>query len=78
MHYQSLLDGGEVEVRVHDTTLYNSIYRFDDELLVNMHVLGCNAFATPVMHLRRLVGGQLVTTYVQCFEAVWETSRPTS
>ena len=32
---------------LHDTTLYNSIYRFDDELLVNAHLYGDNAYARP-------------------------------
>jgi hypothetical protein len=76
MHYRPLIDDGHIEVRIHDTTLYNSIYRIDDQLLVNMHVLGWNAFATPVMHLRRIAGGQLVSTYLQSFEAVWEQSQP--
>jgi len=76
MHYRPLLDHPQVEVRIHDTTLYNSIYRFDGELLVNMHVWGWNAFATPVMHLRRIAGGQLVSTYLQSFEAIWEQATP--
>jgi hypothetical protein len=29
-----------VELRFHATTLYNSIYRFDDDMLVNAHVYG--------------------------------------
>ena len=37
----------------HGTTLYNSIYRVDDEMLVNTHVYGVNAYAAPVLHLRR-------------------------
>jgi transcriptional regulator with XRE-family HTH domain len=76
MHYRPLLDHPHVNVQLHDTTLYNSLYRFDDELLVNTHVYGWNAFATPVMHVRRLAGGQLFSTYLQSFEAVWEQSKP--
>ncbi|MFD4644306.1 DUF5919 domain-containing protein [Lentzea sp. NPDC058436] len=29
-----------VEMRFHKTTLYNSIFRFDDEMVVNTHVYG--------------------------------------
>ncbi len=36
-HYQALHNYPGVEVRVHGTTLYNSIYRFDDVMLVNTH-----------------------------------------
>jgi hypothetical protein len=33
------------ELRFHATTLYNSIYRFDDDILVNAHVYGAPAAA---------------------------------
>src|SRR6266511_5006131 len=36
--YRPLAD--VASIRLHDTPLYNSIYRFDDELLVNVHVYG--------------------------------------
>jgi hypothetical protein len=42
-----------VQFRVHSTVLYNSIYRADDELLVNPHVYGVAAAQAPVVHLRR-------------------------
>src|SRR4051794_19527847 len=65
-----------VEVREHDTTLYNSIYRFDDEMLVNMHTYGAQAAQSPVMHIRRIAGGRLFPHYLESFEKVWELSRP--
>jgi hypothetical protein len=43
-----------VELRLHDTPLYNSVYRFDDELLVNVHAYGILAAHTPVMHRSRV------------------------
>ena len=65
-----------MSVHLHDTTLYNSIYRFDDEMLVNTHLYATNAYAAPVLHLRRLDGGQLFANYARSFEAVWERSSP--
>lgn len=76
MHYKPLGDVGGVELRTHGTTLYNSVYRADDELLVNTHIWGVNAFAAPVWHLRRSPTGDMVTTYRQSFDAVWEQSVP--
>lgn len=76
MHYRPLIAQQGVSVHVHDTTLYNSIYRFDDEMLVNAHLYATNAFAAPVLHLRRLAAGQLFANYAQRFEAVWEASTP--
>ena len=61
-----------VELRFHATTLYNSIYRFDDDLLVNAHAYGAPAAHSPVLHLRRLPGGQLFDHYQASFERVWE------
>jgi hypothetical protein len=61
-----------VELRFHATTLYNSIYRFDDDMLVNTHVYGAPAAHSPVLHLRRLPGGRLFDHYQASFERVWE------
>ena len=66
---------GMVAIRLHDTPLYNSIYRFDDEMLVNTHVYGILAAHTPVMHLRR-VDGAFFNTYLESFERVWASARP--
>ncbi|MEH1011713.1 XRE family transcriptional regulator [Micromonospora sp. CPCC 206060] len=68
--YYDRLQGSRVEVRYHETTLYNSIYRFDDEMLVNMHVLGLPAPHAPVMHLRKLSGGDLFDTYTGTLDRV--------
>ncbi|MFE7870321.1 hypothetical protein ACFUYE_08255 [Micromonospora humida] len=47
-HYYNRLEGAPgVNVLYHDATLCNSIYRFDDEMLINMHVLGFPAITRP-------------------------------
>jgi hypothetical protein len=61
-----------IEVRLHGTTLYNSIFRFDDQLLVNTHAYGAVAAKSPVMHVRRIAGGRLFPHYVSSFERVWD------
>ena len=66
---------GLAEIRLHDTPLYNSIYRFDDEMVVNTHVYGILAAYTPVLHLRR-VDGAYFGTYLESFERVWGSARP--
>jgi hypothetical protein len=76
LHYRPLIGLERVSVHLHDTTLYNSIYRFDDEMLVNTHLYATNAYAAPVLHLRRLDGGQLFGNYLQSLEAVWAGSIP--
>jgi transcriptional regulator with XRE-family HTH domain len=71
-----LAQEGLIEIRLHDTTLYNSIYRADDQVLVNAHVYGNTAACAPVLHLRKVSGGNLVTVYLECTERVWEEAKP--
>ncbi|MFF4264141.1 helix-turn-helix domain-containing protein [Streptomyces virginiae] len=78
LHYRSLVDVVGVEIRTHGTTLYNSIYRADDQALVNAHVWGVNAYGAPVWHLRRVEGGSMFDTYVESFESVWSTAQEVS
>ena len=52
--YRPLLAAG-VEIRLHSTVLYNSLYRGDDEMLINQHIHGIAAAYAPVLHLRRAV-----------------------
>ncbi|WP_055478085.1 hypothetical protein [Sphaerimonospora mesophila] len=74
--YKPIRGLDNVEFRLHRTVLYNSIYRGDDQLLVNTHVYGMPAGNAPVLHLRKVLGGDMVTTYVDSFERVWEQSQP--
>ncbi|MBF6368921.1 XRE family transcriptional regulator [Nocardia puris] len=67
-----------VSIRTHRTPLYNSIFRFDDSLLVNTHSYGAYAAKSPVQHLQRVPGGQLFSYYMESFEAVWSLGRAVS
>jgi hypothetical protein len=59
--YRPLL-AADVEIRLHSTVLYNSLYRSDDEMLINQHIHGFAAAYAPVLHLRRLSDDGVVTT----------------
>lgn len=74
-HYDELIGTANFELRLHDTTLYNSIYRFDNQVIVNTHVWGANAYSAPALHLRQLQGGGLFNAYTASFEAVWAVAR---
>jgi hypothetical protein len=75
MHYGSLIGTAGIEVHRHATTLYNSIYRGDDHMLVNAHVFGMNAYGAPLWHLRRESEGGIFDVYAESFEAAWSLSR---
>ncbi|MEV6986825.1 XRE family transcriptional regulator [Sphaerisporangium sp. NPDC051017] len=74
--YRPIRDIAGVEIRLHGTILYNSIYRADDQVLVNPHVYGQPAANAPVLHLKKVIGGDMVATYAAGFERVWEQAIP--
>ncbi|WP_433351571.1 XRE family transcriptional regulator [Microtetraspora malaysiensis] len=74
--YRPILGIAGVEIRLHRTVLYNSIYRGDDQLLVNTHAYGTPAGNAPVLHLRKVLGGGMVATYAESFERVWDQATP--
>jgi hypothetical protein len=64
------------ELRLHDTVLYNSIYRGDAELLVNTHVYGRPGAHAPVLHLKGLRADGMAATYLASFQRVWCAAEP--
>jgi transcriptional regulator with XRE-family HTH domain len=67
-----------MEIRLHNTTLYASIYRADDVALVNTHVYGSPAGQSPLLRLRRVPSGRVFDHFMRSFERVWATARPLS
>jgi len=74
--YKQLRAMPAVEFRFHRTILYNSIYRSDDQLLVNMHMYGLPAARAPAWHLRKMSGGEIAAGYLESFERVWDSAVP--
>jgi hypothetical protein len=74
--FKPVLSVDGVEVRLHETILYNSIFRADDHFLINPQIYGTAASNAPVLRLRRVAGGSMVTTYMQSFERVWDQATP--
>lgn len=75
--YRTLRGMDGVEFRTHRTVLYNSIYRADDQIMVNAHVYGVPAAYAPVWHLRKVPGAEFASVYLESFERVWQTATPT-
>ena len=74
--YKELRAMSAAEFRFHRTILYNSIYRSDDQLLVNMHMYGLPAARAPAWHLRRMPGGEIAAGYLESIERVWDSAVP--
>ena len=76
--YRPLGTVENIEIRLHRTVLYNSIYRADDQLLVNQHTYGIPAAQAPVFCLCDTGGGEMAALYLDSFERVWASAVPIS
>ena len=74
--YRPLCAVENIEIRLHRTVLYNSIYRADDQLLVNQHTYGIPAAQAPVFCLCDAGSGEMTALYLDSFERVWASSAP--
>lgn len=70
-YYRPLLGVDGVEFRLHGTSLYNSIFRYDDQMLVNQHIYGTYGYIAPILHLRKVPGCDLFDTYLRSLDLVW-------
>jgi transcriptional regulator with XRE-family HTH domain len=78
LHYRPLLGAPGIEVRIHGTTLYNSLYRVDSQMLVNAHLWGVNAYGAPVWQLRHTPAARetIFGAYADSFDQVWSQAAP--
>jgi len=74
--YQPLCAVENIEIRLHRTVLYNSIYRADGQLLVNQHTYGSPAAQSPVFCLSIINCDEMAALYLDSFERMWASSAP--
>jgi lambda repressor-like predicted transcriptional regulator len=64
------------ELRFQDVPLYNSVFRFDDQMFVTPMLYATPGHLAPLLHLRRLGPNGLFSRFAGHFEAIWPTARP--
>jgi hypothetical protein len=75
--YFSALEGCPgVAIHHHRTPMYNSVFRFDDDLFVTPHLYRAPGYTAPLLHLRRKGGQGLFDSFAHHFEAIWDASKP--
>ena len=73
--YRAALKIENIEIRLHDTMLYNSIYRADHEVFVNQHTYGIPAAHSPMLRHHESESGNIATTYLDSFDRVWISAK---
>jgi hypothetical protein len=75
--YFSPLIGVEgISFRSHRAPLYNSLFRFDDEMLVTPHIYATPGSRAPLFRLRRLGPDGVFDKFVSHFENLWARNDP--
>jgi transcriptional regulator with XRE-family HTH domain len=74
--FAPLLGCANADLRFQDAPLYNSVFRFDDEMLVTPHLYGTPGRSAPMLHLRRLGPSGIFSRFSAHFEGIWSDSRP--
>lgn len=65
-----------LHIRTHDATLYTSIFRVDETMIVNFHIYGSPGRNNPVLVLSRHHEPRLWATLEQAFTQVWDNAKP--
>lgn len=73
--YAPLSKCENVEIRLHQTILYSSIYRADGQLLVNHHAYGIPAAHSPVYCFRITGDADLANAHLDSSERVWTQAK---
>jgi hypothetical protein len=78
LHYfaEGLGDCEGIELRAYAAPLYNSLFRFDDDLFVTPHRYATAGSRAPLLHLRRLGNDGIFDGFTGHFEAVWASAKP--
>lgn len=75
-HLTAVVDSPLTEVRFHQVPMYNSVFRFDDQLLLTPHLYGRPGYQASMLHLRRVGAGGMFDNYAQHFDDVWNSTAP--
>lgn len=75
MWLQELANTPNAAVGVHSVHLYNSVFRFDDQMIVTPHLFRVHGYQHPALHLRRLSAFGLFESFAEQFQQVWDTVR---
>ena len=76
LKYLEPLKDSRAELRLQSIPMYNSIFRFDHDMLFTPHLFARPGKEVPLYHFRRVGDGGTFDQYLAHFEGVWEHSRP--
>jgi len=64
------------EIGFHSVHLYNSVFRFDHQMIVTPHLFRARGYQHPALHLRELSPHGIFGSFADQFEQIWQTVKP--
>ena len=77
-HFEALFGVEGIDLRFHETRMYNSLVRGDDQMLMTPHQYGLKGYQAPLLYFRRTSADGIFDSFVAHFERVWADSTPIS
>jgi transcriptional regulator with XRE-family HTH domain len=71
--FRDLRDIDGVQIGQHRVHLYNSMFRFDQQMVVTPHLFRWRGYQHPALHLRKLSPYGIFESFAEQFEQVWDT-----
>ncbi len=75
-HFEALFGVEGIDLKFHETRMYNSIVRGDNQMLMTPHQYGVKGYRAPLFHVRRASDDGIFDSFVAHFEKVWADSTP--
>ncbi len=66
------------QIGLHATHLYNSVFRFDAEMIVTPYLFRARGYQHTALYLRRLSSHGIFESLADQFEQIWGTVTPYS
>jgi hypothetical protein len=76
MWLREFKDKPSATVGLHTVHLYNSVFRFDDQMVVTPHLFRAHGYQHPALYLRKLSPFGIFESFAEQFQQVWDTVRP--
>jgi transcriptional regulator with XRE-family HTH domain len=74
-YFEPVIGLADIEIRLQSYPMYNSIFRFDGEMLVTPHLCHDPGRLAPLFHVRQGSEEGIFQRYLESFDYVFETSR---
>jgi hypothetical protein len=75
-HFEPLFGVEGIDLRFHQTRMYNSVFRGDDQMFVTPHLYGLKGYRAPLLHIHRSTDDGMFDGFMAHFERIWTVSQP--